>query len=59
MIIQVGMVGKIFDWVENAPINENLPDDYEEWQQREKKDKTEDATADDGTNMNTHAFVDF
>jgi hypothetical protein len=53
------MVGKIFDWVENAPINENLPDDYEEWQQREKKDKTEDATADDGTNMNTHAFVDF
>ena len=25
MIIQVGMVPKIFEWIENAPINENLP----------------------------------
>ena len=53
------MVGKIFDWVENAPINENLPDDYQEWQPKsERQDATED-TADDGTNMSASAFVDF
>lgn len=54
MIIQVGMVGKIFDWVENAPINENLPDDYEEWQPKsEREGESEGETADDGTNMST------
>merc|ERR1712151_233715 len=59
MIIQVGMVGKIFDWIENAPINENLPDDYEEWQPKDRKSKDETETADDGTNMTADFAFDF
>ena len=27
MIAQVGMVPHVFDWIENAPINENYPED--------------------------------
>lgn len=30
MIIQVGMVPKIFDWIDNAPIDENLPKEKDE-----------------------------
>ena len=41
MIIQVGMVPKIFDWIENAPINENLP------KEKPAEDNSDDAAAAD------------
>ena len=44
MIIQVGMVPKIFDWIENAPINENLP---KEKPAEEDNSAADETTADD------------
>ena len=49
MIIQVGMVPKIFDWIENAPINENLPKEKpaEETAETRRLDpSTDDSSAD-------------
>ena len=48
MIIQVGMVPKIFDWIENAPINENLP---------KEKPAEETSAADETMDMETDTTV--